>query len=273
MRLKFSILLILCTLPGLAQNDTVIYYSKLFQAGVPKNEAFYYSELMKEKKGNYILKEFALDDNKWKKVYEGNMNKETDSTYSFYQISNKKQIYIRSITKRDSGFYIRDYLNSRLDEEGLSKTIFPLIKNGHWKHYNSVDGKLLIEAEYKDNQLITNKYWNPDGTHINDVFSYVDKYPEYEGGDYELLNFVAQNTKYPEKAKDNNIAGKVILSFVVMNDGTIQGIRFLQRVNFLLDIEALRVVYSIPPNKWKPAEIGNKKVNMPVMIPITFSLH
>jgi TonB family protein len=273
MRLKFSILLILCTLIGRAQNDTVIYYSKLFKAGVSKNEAFYYCEVKKGKKGNYTLREFALVDNKWKKVYEGSMNKETDSTFSFFQISNKKQIYIRSITKKDSGFYIRDNLNSRLYEEGLSKTIFPLIKNGPWRHYNSVDGKIFIEAEYKDNQLITNKYWNPDGTYINDVFSYVDKYPEYEGGDYELLNFVAQNTRYPEKAKDNNITGRVILSFVVMKDGSIQGIRFVQRVNFLLDVEALRVVNSIPPNKWKPAEIGNKKVNMPVMIPINFSIH
>lgn len=229
------------------------------------------SEIKKEKKGNYTLREFALNDNKWVRVNEEVVNKETDSTYSFFQISNKKRIFIRSFTKRDSGFYIRDYLNSQLNGEGLSKTIFPLIKNGPWKLYNSIDGKILIEAEYKDNQLITNTYWNPDGTYINDVFSYVDKNPEYEGGDYELLNYVAQNTRYPKEAKKNNITGRVIISFVVMKDGSIQGIRFLQRVNPLLDIEALRVVNSIP-SKWKPAEIGNKKVNVPVMIPINFTL-
>ena len=228
MRLKISILLIFCALRVHGQNDTVIYYSKLYKVGIAKNEAFHYCEVKKEKKGDFILREFELNDNKWKKVYEASMTRETDSTYSFFQLSNKKQVYIRTFTKRDSGFYIRDYLNSKLDEEGLSKTLFPLIKNGPWKHYNSIDGKIFVEAEYKDNQLITNKYWNPDGTFITDVFSYVDKNPEYEGGDSELLKFIAQNTEYPEKARENNITGRVILSFVLMNDGSIQGIRFLQ---------------------------------------------
>jgi TonB family protein len=272
MRLKFSILLICCALPVQAQYDTVIYYSKLYKAGLTKNEAFRYCEVKKEKKGNFTLREFELNDNKWKKVYDASMKKETDSTYSFFQLSNKKQVYIRTISKRDSGFYIRDYLNSKLYEEGLSTTIFPLIKNGPWKHYNSLDGKISIEAEYRENQLIKNKYWNHDGTFITDVFSYVDKYPEYEGGNYELLNFIGQNTRYPEQAKENNITGRVILSFVVMSDGSIQGFKFLKRVNFLLDLEAIRVVSSIPPNKWSPAEIGDKKVNSQVAIPITFSL-
>jgi TonB family protein len=272
MRLNFSILLILCSLLGRAQNDTLVYYSKLTKVGIAKNDAFYYSEVKKDKKGNFILREFALNDNKWENSYEASFKRETDSTYSFFQLSKKKQVYIRTFTKRDSGFYIRDYLNSKLDAEGLSKTVFPLIKNGLWKQYSPVDGKVFIVAEYKDNQLITNKYWNPDGTFITDVFSHVDKQPEYEGGEAELLKFIAQNTQYPEKARDNHITGRVILSFVVMNDGSVQGIRFLQRVNFLLDFEALRVVSSIPPNKWRPAEIGDKKVNMQLVVPINFFL-
>jgi TonB family protein len=272
MRLKFSILLILCSLLGQAQNDTLVYYSKLYKVGIAKTDAFFYSELKRQKKGNFILREFALNDNKWHNEYETSFNRETDSTYSFFQLSNKKQVYIRTFIKRGSGYYIKDYLNSKLDEEGLSNTVFPLIKNGFWKQYSSVDGKLFIEAEYKDNQLITNKYWNPDGTFITDVFRNVDKYPEYPGGEPELLKFIAQNTEYPEKARDNNITGRVILSFVVMNDGSIQGIRFLQRVDFLLDFEALRVFNSIPPIKWRPAEINGKKVNMQMGIPINFSL-
>jgi hypothetical protein len=138
-------------------------------------------------------------------------------------LANKKQVYIRTFKKKDGGFYIRDYLNTKLDEEGLSNTIFPLIKNGLWKKYSPVDGKLFMETEYKDNQLITNKYWSPDGTLITDVFSYVDKNSEYEGGYLELLNFIAQNTEYPEKAWENNITGRVILCVVVMKDGSIQG--------------------------------------------------
>jgi TonB family protein len=126
---------------------------------------------------------------------------------------------------------------------------------------------------YKDNQLISNKYRVADGTYINDVFNYVDKNPEYEGGYSELLKYIGENTEYPEKARANKITGRVVVMFILMQDGSIQGIDFLQRVDLLLDFEALRVVSTIPKNKWKPAEIGNKKVNTPVMIPITFSIH
>jgi TonB family protein len=273
MRLQFTFVFILCSSIGYSQSDTIAYFSKLNKVVRVKKDAFYYSELKHEKDGNLILRGFTLNNNKWENDNETSIRKETDTSYSFFQLANKKQIYVRSFSKTESGFYIRDYLNSKPDEEGLSKTIFPLIRYGRWKQYDQLDGKLLIDAEYKDNQLITNRYWNPDGSCITDVFTYVDKTPKYEGGDSGLLKFIAENTKYPEQARENNITGKVILSFVLMNDGSIQGIRFLQKVNFLLDFEALRVINSIPANLWKPAEIDNKKVNMPVAIPINFSIH
>ena len=58
-----------------------------------------------------------------------------------------------------------------------------------------------------------------------------------------------------------------------MNDGTITGIRILKNVHLLLDLEAVRVINSIPKNKWKPAEIDGRKVNFPMMIPINFALN
>lgn len=50
----------------------------------------------------------------------------------------------------------------------------------------------------------------------------------HEGGDRELLKFIGENNRYPEKARENNIAGRVIISFILMADGSIQGIDFLQ---------------------------------------------
>jgi TonB family protein len=272
MRLRFIIVLTLCSLTGQAQKDTVLYFSKLDKVVGSINDAFYYSEIKQGKKGNFILREFALKDNKWTNVYEASIKKETDSSYSAFQIQNKKNIYIRYFTKRDSGFYIRDFFNRILIAEGFSKTLFPLIREGHWNQYSQLNGKIENESEYRDNQLITNKYFLPLGTYINDVFNYVDKNPEYGNSDSELLNFIAEHIKYPERARENNITGKVIVSFVLMADGSIQGLNLLQRVNVLLDIEAIRVVNSIPKDKWKPAEINGIKVNMPVMIPISFSI-
>jgi periplasmic protein TonB len=98
------------------------------------------------------------------------------------------------------------------------------------------------------------------------------KPPAYKGGDSALLRFIGENTIYPQKAKDNNITGRVIVTFVLMKDGSIQGIDLYQRVHHILDLEAIRVVNSIPKDKWIPAEINGEKVNTAYLIPITFRL-
>jgi TonB family protein len=273
MKINFIIALLFCTLIGHSQSDTIVYFTKLNKTTGSKKDAIYYSELMQGKKGLIVFKEYALKESKWTTVYEANVQRVTDSSYSYNQIQNKKQIYIRYYSKKDSGYLVRDYLNNKLISEGLSRLIFPLIREGHWKQYSQVDGKLKNESEYIDNKLISNIYYVPGGSYIYNVFTYVDKNPEYEGGDYELLKFIGENTIYPDKAKENNITGRVIISFILMADGSIQGLDFLQRVDILLDAEALRVVSSIPKNKWKPAEIDSKKVNMPMVLPITFSIH
>lgn len=273
MRLRFIITLTLCSLIGQAQKDTVLYFSKLDHVVGSINDAFYYREIKQGKNGRFTLREFASKDNKWENVYEANIKKETDTSYSAFQIKSKKYVYTRCFTKTDSGFFIRDFFNKLLIAEGFTKTLFPLIREGHWKEYNQMDGKIQFDSEYKDNQLVTNKYYLPMGTYIKDVFYYVDKNPEYGNGDYELLKFVAEHTNYPQRARENNVTGKVIVSFVLMADGSIQGLNLIQRVNVLLDAEAIRVVLLIPKDKWKPAEINGVKVNMPVMIPISFSIN
>lgn len=103
------------------------------------------------------------------------------------------------------------------------------------------------------------------------VYTEVDSMPVFAGGDQEIINFIANNTKYPEKAKEKNIAGKVIVRFVVEKDGTVAGAEILKSVDPLLDAEALRVVSSLPKFE-KPAKKDGKTVSVYYMIPISFAL-
>jgi len=57
-----------------------------------------------------------------------------------------------------------------------------------------------------------------------------------------------------------------------MFDGSIQNVTILKSVHPLLDNEAIRVVNSIPNDKWKPGELEGKKVNVFYVVPITFTL-
>ncbi|MBK9390791.1 MAG: energy transducer TonB [Bacteroidetes bacterium] len=103
------------------------------------------------------------------------------------------------------------------------------------------------------------------------VYAEVDTLPVFKGGDQEILNFIMNNTTYPEKAKENNITGRVIVKFIVEKDCTVSGAEVLKGVDPLLDAEALRVVSSMPKFE-TPAKKDGKIVRVYFMVPITFSL-
>ena len=270
MKLKIVLLLIFYWQILNGQNDTTVYFSNLNKT-CSKANATYYSKFKKNRKGESNEKDYVLNNGEWIMNNESVISRETDTSYIVYSPPGEQDLFIRSFAKCDSIFYVVDYQNSKITEKGYSKSIFPLIKHGHWIRYDS-DGKIKEEGEYSNNQCISNKYYLPDGSFINDVFALTDKYPQFEGGDKALLQFVADNTKYPDKAKFNNITGRVIVLFIVMADGSINGIEILKGVDPILDQEAIKVISKLPKNKWAPAIIDNKKVNSHIMIPITFSL-
>lgn len=96
---------------------------------------------------------------------------------------------------------------------------------------------------------------------------YVEKMPD---PGYNVNEYLATNIKYPVKAIDSNIQGKVILKFVVNEDGNISNITLLKAVHYLLDKEALRVIRTMP--KWKPGESKGKPVKVWFTLPVKFTL-
>lgn len=103
------------------------------------------------------------------------------------------------------------------------------------------------------------------------VYTQVDVMPVFNGGDQEILNYIGKNTVYPEAAKLNNIAGRVIVKLVVEKDGSVAHVEILQGVDPLLDAEAVRVVNTLPKFE-KPGILNGKPVAVNYMIPITFTL-
>jgi protein TonB len=102
------------------------------------------------------------------------------------------------------------------------------------------------------------------------IFVIVEKMPEFPGGDPELRKYIAQNIKYPNIARENDIQGKVYVRFVVTEKGTVENVQIARGVDPLLDQEAIRVVESLPT--WKPGEQGGKKVKVWYTVPINFQL-
>ena len=102
------------------------------------------------------------------------------------------------------------------------------------------------------------------------IFTVVEKQPEFPGGMSELMKFLAKSIKYPVIAQENGIQGRVVCSFVVNRDGSIVDIQVMRGVDPSLDKEAVRVIGTMP--KWKPGEQRGKPVRVRFILPVQFRL-
>ena len=91
--------------------------------------------------------------------------------------------------------------------------------------------------------------------------------PEFPGGMAECLKFLAKNIKYPTIAQENGVQGRVIVQFVVNQDGSIVDPVVVRSVDPYLDKEALRVIQMMP--KWKPGKQRGKAVRVKYTVPVT----
>ena len=145
---------------------------------------------------------------------------------------------------------------------------------------------------------ITNKFSFSQA--VGKVF---DKKPQFEGGELELMKMLQANVRYPAIAQEYNVQGRVVVQFIVEQDGSITDLKAdtkdlgyaqgktkgkassktqnakpipstdssFQTARKALEEEALRVV-RLTSSKWKPGEQHGKKVRMKYSLPITFRL-
>ena len=118
---------------------------------------------------------------------------------------------------------------------------------------------------------VTVKFELPDKVIPDDTYVVVEQMPEYPGGEGALLEFIRNNTRYPEAARAEKIEGRVIVRFVVNTSGKVEDLSVIKGVHPLLDAEALRVVSLL--TGWLPGAQGGKPVNVWYMVPVSFSLN
>ncbi|MDD4777445.1 MAG: energy transducer TonB [Fermentimonas sp.] len=104
----------------------------------------------------------------------------------------------------------------------------------------------------------------------SEIYTIVDKMPEYEYGEKELANFISYNMRYPKEALQQGIEGRILCSFIVGHDGSITNIEVVSGSNESLNNEAIRVLGLMP--KWIPGENNGEKVNVKCLLPIDFTI-
>lgn len=108
-------------------------------------------------------------------------------------------------------------------------------------------------------------------TQKEEIFTVVEKMPEFPGGEKALMDFLAKNIRYPETAKDLGIQGTVYISFIVDTYGNITNVEVLRGIGGGCDEEAARVVGKMP--RWSPGKQGGRPVKVQYRLPIRFALN
>jgi TonB family protein len=114
---------------------------------------------------------------------------------------------------------------------------------------------------------------NPDTTQNKPnepIFTTVESEPMFPGGTEELYRFLAKTLRYPETMRNNNIQGKVFVTFIIEKDGSLSNIKSVRDVGYGSAEEAIRTLKLSP--KWKPGYQNGHAVRVQYTMPITFAL-
>ena len=130
------------------------------------------------------------------------------------------------------------------------------------------------------NAEVTDKTENIEITHVEVekdeeedeqvIWQVVEQDPEFPGGVEALYKYIQQNIKYPQLAKENNITGRVFVTFVVEKDGSVSNVKAARDIGGGCGAEAVRVVKSMP--KWSPGKQRGKAVRAAYTLPVNFTL-
>ena len=99
-----------------------------------------------------------------------------------------------------------------------------------------------------------------------DVYKFVEQWPELIGGTRGLQAKI----KYPEIARKAHVEGRVIVQFIVDENGNVRDAEILRGAGAGLDEEAIRVIYEHA--EFTPGRQDGKPVPVRLSIPIVFKL-
>ena len=202
---------------------------------------------------------------KMKGTYLEDSCKTRNGEFTWYEESGIPQTSANYDRGEMDGLFIAYYSNGHKQVEGYYKKEK---KNGDWIGYYE-SGAVSAKAHFDNNEQGSAELFNEDGK-TNSNINVFNKDANFPGGDAGLKQFLVSELRYPNKAVNNNIEGRVMVHFIVEKDGRVTNAEIDRSVDDLLDKEALRVVKKMP--KWEPAIMGGLLSRQYYKLPVVFSL-
>ena len=102
------------------------------------------------------------------------------------------------------------------------------------------------------------------------VYDVVEVPPVFAGGEKAMFEYLSKNIRYPVEAQKQKIQGRVVVQFVVNDEGKVSNAKIVYSIDTYLDAEALRIINAMPD--WTPGKQGGKNVSVRYVLPIQFKL-
>lgn len=105
---------------------------------------------------------------------------------------------------------------------------------------------------------------------VSEVMTDPDQKPQFVGGMEGLFSHIINNLEYPKDAQREGKEGRVIVSFVVAKDGSINNVEIEEGFDKECEEEAMRVIKEMPA--WEPGVHDGKAVDVKLSLPIQFKI-
>lgn len=147
-------------------------------------------------------------------------------------------------------------------------------KTGIWEYFSK--GKLYQRFDFSSGIFLQDtlskviqkiSLLDDNGTVIKEL----DPMGIYPGGDPKLICYLNNCLRYPRKAQENNIQGKIKLSALLTKDGRLSDLKAVSTLGGDLEEEGIRV-FQLVPQDWVPIKIDGKPVNARVELGCNFTM-
>lgn len=129
---------------------------------------------------------------------------------------------------------------------------------------------LMAFANPKTDAAVTASVSQADAPQSQKIYESVEQMPEFPGGQAAMMEYLMTQVQYPANAYKNNIQGRVVVQFVIDENGQVGEVKVARSVDEELDAEAVRVVKDMP--KFEPGRINGKAVSVWYTLPIIFKI-
>ncbi|WP_299754137.1 energy transducer TonB [uncultured Pontibacter sp.] len=116
--------------------------------------------------------------------------------------------------------------------------------------------------------ILANSAFAQDSTVVSEEikWTYTEQLPQFKGGDAAMFRFLSAKLKLPK----NPPAGKVVISFVIGVDGSVNDVEVVQSISPQVDEACVNAVLKMN-GRWQPGMQNNKLVPVRFTVPIFIS--